>query len=74
MKQMKHAAGCVLALILVTGCNTVAGVGQDLQAAGSAISETSDDVRAAFNASGDTVETAPACDEPVGRSIRAHCR
>lgn len=62
MRQLRHATGCVLAFVLVTGCNTVAGMGRDLQAAGSAISETSDDVCAALNASGDTEATASACE------------
>lgn len=31
--------------LAVAGCNTVAGVGRDLQAAGRAVSSTADDVR-----------------------------
>jgi predicted small secreted protein len=74
MKRLKLAAGSVLALMMVTGCNTIAGLGQDLQAAGSAISETSDEVRDAVISSDGTTQTASACDEPAGRSTRSNCR
>ena len=33
------------AAILVTGCNTVAGVGRDVQAAGKAVSSTAEDAK-----------------------------
>ncbi len=34
------AAAAALMVLLVSGCNTVQGAGQDLSAAGSAVSET----------------------------------
>lgn len=74
MKRFKLVAGSVLALTMVTGCNTIAGLGQDLQAAGSAISETSDEVRDAVINSDGTTQTASTCDEPAGRSTRSNCR
>jgi predicted small secreted protein len=33
------------AALLVAGCNTFAGMGKDLQAAGSAVTSTADDVK-----------------------------
>jgi len=33
------------AALLVAGCNTVAGVGKDVQAAGKAVTNTANDVR-----------------------------
>lgn len=33
------------AALLVAGCNTVAGVGRDMQAAGTAVKNTAEDVR-----------------------------
>jgi predicted small secreted protein len=44
---MRHAiviAAAAVAL-LVAGCNTVAGLGRDVQAAGSAVASAADDVR-----------------------------
>lgn len=35
----------VAAALLVAGCNTVAGVGRDMQAAGTAVKNTAEDVR-----------------------------
>lgn len=74
MKRLKLLAGSALALMLVTGCNTIAGLGKDLQAGGAAISDASDEVRdAVINSDGPT-QTASACDEPAGRSTRPNCR
>jgi predicted small secreted protein len=74
MKPLKLLAGYALAVTMVTGCNTVAGLGKDLQAAGSAISETSDEVRDAVINSDGATQTASACDEPAGRTTRPNCR
>lgn len=74
MNRTMLLAGSVLALMTVTGCNTIAGIGKDLQVAGSAISETSDEVRDAVTNSDGTTRTATACDEPAGRSTRSNCR
>lgn len=35
----------VAAALLIAGCNTVAGVGRDMQAAGTAVKNTAEDVR-----------------------------
>ena len=35
----------VAAALLVAGCNTVAGVGKDVQAAGKAVTSTAEDVK-----------------------------
>lgn len=49
MKRIKLIAGLALALSMLGACNTIAGIGKDLQAAGGAISEVSDEVRDEFN-------------------------
>ncbi len=58
MKRLKLLCGSVLALMMVAGCNTVAGLGKDLQAAGGAISETSVEVKDFLVGSDGPVETA----------------
>ena len=37
-------AAAVLAALVLTGCNTVAGMGRDVQAAGEAVAQTAEDV------------------------------
>ena len=74
MRRLKLFAGSTFALMMITGCNTIAGLGRDLQAAGSAISATSDEVREAVIKSDGAAQTASACDEPAGRSPRSDCR
>jgi predicted small secreted protein len=74
MRRLKLLAGSTFALMMITGCNTIAGLGRDLQVAGSAISETSDKVRGAVINSDGAAQTASACDEPAGRSTRSNCR
>jgi predicted small secreted protein len=44
MRKMIVLAAAVSAL-LVAGCNTVAGVGKDVQAAGKAVTNTANDVK-----------------------------
>lgn len=58
MKRSKRVAAALLALSLVAGCNTVAGIGKDLQAGGVAISQASVEVRDAVAGGGNSVETA----------------
>jgi entericidin B len=41
----KFALLAVAAALIVSGCNTVGGVGKDLGAAGKAISNTAEDVK-----------------------------
>lgn len=68
MKRIKLVAGIALALTTLAACNTVAGIGQDLQAVGGALSEASDNVRDEFNGS-QTTSTAQTCD-PGGRELK----
>ncbi len=58
MNRLKLLSGSVLAVALVAGCNTVAGLGKDLQAAGGAISETSAEVKDFLVGNDGPVETA----------------
>jgi predicted small secreted protein len=44
MRKMIVLAAAVSA-VLVAGCNTVAGVGKDVQAAGKAVTNTANDVK-----------------------------
>ena len=69
MKQVKLLAGSLLALSLLAGCNTVRGVGKDLQAGGKAISETSDEVKDYLTAPAEPGRTASACD-PAGPELK----
>lgn len=39
------ALGLVAAALAVSACNTVAGVGRDVQAAGTAVANTAEDVK-----------------------------
>jgi predicted small secreted protein len=41
MKTFKSTLA-VVCLIMITGCNTVQGIGKDIQAAGSAVSATAE--------------------------------
>ncbi len=45
MKTMKKLFVAVAAVIAVTGCNTIAGMGKDLQAAGSAVDKAATDTK-----------------------------
>jgi entericidin B len=71
MKRIKLIAGIALALTTLAACNTVAGIGQDLQAVGGALSEASDDVRDEFNGpeSTSTASANKTCD-PGGRELK----
>jgi predicted small secreted protein len=42
---MKIVFAAFTTLIVLAGCNTVEGMGRDLSAAGSAMSDTADDVK-----------------------------
>lgn len=42
---MKTLFAALAAILALTGCNTVEGVGRDLSAAGSAMSDTASDAR-----------------------------
>jgi hypothetical protein len=48
--------------MMITGCNTIAGPGSGLQAAGSAIRQTSDEVRGAVINSDGAAQSPSACD------------
>jgi predicted small secreted protein len=37
--------GAALSALWVSGCNTLAGLGRDVQAAGRAVTETADDIK-----------------------------
>ena len=69
--QSKFSVPAVLAAaLLLTGCNTVAGIGKDLQAGGQALSEASDEVAGSFeNASDNSAASGEACD-PVGPELK----
>jgi len=58
MKRLKLLSASTLALMMVAGCNTVAGLGKDLQAAGGAISDTSTEVKDFLVGTDGPVETA----------------
>lgn len=45
IRKMKHAGPALIALVMLAGCNTIAGIGKDLQAGGDAISQASREVR-----------------------------
>jgi entericidin B len=45
VKTMKKLFVAVAAVIAVTGCNTIAGMGKDLQAAGSAVDKAATDTK-----------------------------
>ena len=62
MNRTKLAAAAMLALTLVSGCNTVAGIGKDLQAGGEAISQASVEVRDAV--AGNETPTRTASTQP----------
>lgn len=57
----------VLALSLLAGCNTIKGIGQDLEAGGRAISQASDEVVDAANRPSTT--TTASCD-PAGKELK----
>jgi entericidin B len=72
MRQVKLLAGAVMALSLLAGCNTVRGVGKDLQAGGEAISQTSDEVKEFLTSPQEPTRTASAgeaCD-PAGKELK----
>lgn len=71
MKRIKLIAGLALALSMLSACNTIAGIGKDLQAAGGAISEVSDEVRDDFSGpkSSSTASAGETCD-PGGRELK----
>ena len=73
MKRIKLIAGLALALSMLGACNTIAGIGKDLQAAGGAISEVSDEVRDEFNGpkSSSKASAGESCD-PGGRELKGH--
>ncbi len=58
MNRTKPAAAALLALMLISGCNTVAGIGKDLQAGGDAISQASIEVRDAVTGNETPTRTA----------------
>lgn len=58
MNRTKPAAAALLALMLISGCNTVAGIGKDLQAGGDAISQASVEVRDAVTGNETPARTA----------------
>ncbi len=58
MNRTKPAVAALLALTLISGCNTVAGIGKDLQAGGDAISEASIEVRDAVTGNETPARTA----------------
>ena len=45
IRKMKLAGPALAALVILAGCNTIAGIGRDLQAGGEAISQASREVR-----------------------------
>ncbi len=71
MKRIKLIAGLALALSMLSACNTIAGIGKDLQAAGGAISEVSDEVRDDFSGpkSSSAASAGETCD-PGGRELK----
>lgn len=72
MRQVKLLAGAMLAVSLLAGCNTVRGLGKDLQAGGEAISETSDEVKDFLTTPQEPTRTASAgeaCD-PAGSELK----
>ncbi len=72
MKHVKILAGPLLVLSVLSVCNTVAGLGKDLQAGGEAISQTSNDVRDFLTTPSESTRTASAgeaCD-PVGSELK----
>lgn len=80
MKRPVLIAAAALSLATLTACNTFKGVGQDLQAAGNAVSQASDDVRSHLfdDRPTATASTGEACDpggkELAGRSSLPPCR
>ena len=42
MTRYRLAAAALLALLVLTACNTIAGVGRDVEAAGDAIEDAAD--------------------------------
>lgn len=45
MRKLLVPVALVAVALVVTGCNTVAGVGRDVSAAGRAVTSTADDAR-----------------------------
>lgn len=80
MKRTILIAAAALSLTALTACNTIKGVGQDLQAAGDAVSQASDDVRGHLfdDRPTATASAGQACDpggkELAGRSGLPPCR
>ncbi|MFN7178697.1 entericidin A/B family lipoprotein [Hyphomonas sp.] len=80
MKRTILIAAAALSLVTLTACNTVKGLGQDLQAAGDAVAQASDDVRShllddrptATASAGETCD--PGGKELAGRSNLPPCR
>lgn len=58
MNRTIPAAAALLALMAISGCNTIAGIGKDLQAGGDAISQASIEVRDGVTGNNSSVETA----------------
>jgi len=72
MKRTVLLAASLTALSMIASCNTVAGIGKDLQAGGQAISNASDEVADAFtNPRNDYASTS--CD-PAGRELKGRSR
>lgn len=46
---MKALFALLFALPILAGCNTIAGVGKDVEAAGKVVKETAEDVQDEFN-------------------------
>ena len=71
MTRTKLVAGLALAFSMLGACNTVAGIGQDLQAVGGALSTASDDVRDEINSprATSTASANETCD-PGGRELK----
>ncbi len=70
MKRKFILAPGLLALLLLSGCNTIAGVGKDLQAGGRAISEASDEVADSIrDAPNEYAASGEKCD-PAGRELK----
>jgi predicted small secreted protein len=45
MRKLIPIAACAVAALAVTACNTIAGAGQDVSAAGHAVTKTAQDAK-----------------------------
>lgn len=70
MKSRFIAVPGLLALAVLAGCNTIAGVGKDLQAGGRAISEASDEVAGSFEDAPDEYAASSKKCDPAGRELK----